>query len=161
MGAFVQRLVFTLILFRLIEEFAGSWSAMVAVALIFGFAHIGNENATVWTSVALVISDGILMAAAYMLTRRIWLVWGLHAGWNYFQDGIFGMPNSGITSLESWLNPAISGPAWLTGGSFGIEASVLAVLLNLGVGLVILKKAIHNRMVVQPVWKRRPLRLKL
>jgi membrane protease YdiL (CAAX protease family) len=153
MGAFLQVLAFRVVLFRLFEELLGSWFAFVLVAAIFGVAHFANPNAGLWSTLALIISD-ILLVAAFIYTRRIWLVWGIHMGWNFFQDGIFGMPNSGITSFQSWIQPAISGPEWITGGSFGIEASVIAVCLSLGVAIVILKMSINKKQIVSPAWKR-------
>jgi hypothetical protein len=122
--------------------------------LVFSIAHIGNDNATIWTTAALVLTD-ILMVAAYMYTRRLWLVWGLHFSHNFFQDGIFGMPNSGITELVSWVEAETTGPAWLTGGAFGIEASVVFVILSLLLGLGMLLLVIRRNQVVAPVWKRR------
>jgi len=153
MGAFLQVLAFRVVLFRLFEELLGSWLAFVLVAVIFGVAHLQNPNTGLWSTLALIISD-ILLVAAFIYTRRIWLVWGIHMGWNFFQDGIFGMPNSGITSFQSWIQPAISGPEWITGGNFGIEASVIAVCLSLGVALVILKMSTNKQQIVSPVWKR-------
>jgi len=153
-GAFLQELVFRVVLFKLTEELLGSWLAFLSIALIFGGAHIGNDNATIWTSLAIAVGD-VLLTAAYIYTRRIWLVFGIHFSWNYFQDGIFGMPNSGITQFDSWINSTINGHEWITGGSFGIEASYIAVLMSLGVGIIILKKAIDKNQTVLPIWKRR------
>ncbi len=153
MGAFLQVLAFRVVLFRLFEELLGTWFAFVVVAAIFAVAHIPNPNTSLWSTLALIITD-ILLVAAFIYTRRIWLVWGIHMGWNFFQDGIFGMPNSGITRLPSWIQPAISGPEWITGGGRGIEASVIAVCLSLGVAIVILKMSIEKKQIVSPVWKR-------
>lgn len=153
MGAFLQVLAFRLVLFRLFEELLGTWFAFILVAAIFGVAHLQNPNTSLWSTLALIISD-ILLVAAFIYTRRIWLVWGIHLGWNFFQDGIFGMPNSGITDFQSWIQPGISGPEWISGGSFGIEASVIAVCLSIGVAIVILKMSIDKKQIVSPVWKR-------
>jgi len=153
MGAFLQVLAFRVVLFRLFEELLGTWFAFILIAAIFGAAHFPNPNTSLWSILALIITD-ILLVAAFIYTRRIWLVWGIHMGWNFFQDGIFGMPNSGITEFQSWIQPAISGPEWITGGSFGIEASVIAVCLSLGVAVVILKMSIKRKQIVSPVWKR-------
>ncbi len=157
-GALIQVLAFRLILFRLAEETVGTWLAYIAVALVFSFAHLANENATVWTSGALLVSD-VILAAAFIYTRRLWMAWGIHAGWNFFQDGVFGLPNSGITSLVSWITPKVSGPEWLTGGDFGIEASYVALLLSVTVGLLILWRAIVKGQIVRPAWKRRSAHL--
>lgn len=153
MGAFIQVLVFRIILFRLFEEMLGSWVALVMIATIFGLVHMNNENATAWSTLLVILSD-ILLVAAFMFTRRIWLVWGIHWGWNFFQDGIFGMPNSGITVLPSWFHPVILGPEWITGGSFGIEASVITVLLSVVVGAYFLMKAVTNHQIVPSSWRR-------
>jgi hypothetical protein len=152
MGAFVQVLAFRLVLFRLTEELLGSWLAFFLIAGIFGVAHLGNPGAGAWSTVSLILGD-VLLFAAFIYTRRIWFVWGLHWGWNFFQDGIFGMPNSGVTELVSWIQPVIQGPEWITGGRFGIETSYIAVFLSFVVGLVVLKIAVDKKQIVLPIWK--------
>jgi membrane protease YdiL (CAAX protease family) len=152
-GSFLQEFFIRLLLFRLVEELIGTWGTIFVVASFFGLLHLGNENATVFTSVALAASD-VLFIAAYVYTRRLWLVWGLHFGWNFMQDGVFGMANSGITELPSWIQPEVTGPAWLTGGSFGIEASVVAILLQVVLGIWLLLHARHLGQFVAPYWRR-------
>jgi membrane protease YdiL (CAAX protease family) len=153
MGSFVQVLAFRLVLFRLSEELFGSWLAFILIAAIFGVAHLRNPEAGVWSTVSLILGD-VLLFAAFIYTRRIWLVWGLHWGWNFFQDGVFGMPNSGVTELVSWIQPVIQGPEWITGGLFGIETSYVAFFLSLVVGLIILKMAVDKKQIVLPSWKK-------
>ena len=153
-GAFIQEFVFRVVLFRLTEELAGTWVAICITAVLFGFIHISNDNATIQTSIAIMIGD-VLLAAAFIYTRRIWFVWGIHTGWNYFQDGIFGMPNSGMTNFPSWIESETHGPEWLTGGSFGIEASYIAILLFLLTGLIILRMAVQKNQLISPCWKRK------
>jgi len=154
MGSFTEELLFRVILFKLVEEFAGSWIGIAVQGLVFGFAHIGNENATILTSLSLVVSDTILFGAAYMLTRRIWLIWGLHFSWNFFQEGIFGMPNSGF-QRDGLIKPIINGPEWITGGRFGIEASIIVIVIWFIIGLLILRKAIEKKQLVLATWKRK------
>jgi membrane protease YdiL (CAAX protease family) len=152
-GAFLQELVFRIVVFRLVEELLGSWLALVAISLIFGIAHIGNPNVSLWSTIALILQD-VLLTAAFIYTRRIWFVWGMHGAWNFFQDGIFGMPNSGVTSFVSWITPRVVGPAWLTGGSFGLEASLVTTVLCLILGIIILITAINRGQLVKPIWLR-------
>jgi membrane protease YdiL (CAAX protease family) len=152
-GAFVQVLAFRIILLRLTEELFGSWIAIGAIALVFGLAHLGNENATLWTSLGMTLSD-LPYSAAFVLTRRLWLVWGFHASWNFFQDGMFGMANSGIESLLSWITADVTGPIWLTGGSFGVEASYLVVAVHLALGVVLITMAKKRGQIVAPTWRR-------
>lgn len=158
MGAFVEELFFRVIIFKLTEEFCGSWIALVLSVFYFGFAHAGNPNATLWTSIAIGVEAGILLTAAYMLTRTIWFPLAIHFGWNYFQSKIFGVATSGI-STDGLIVPAIEGPEWLTGGIFGIEASVAAVLFCLVIAFILLKKVVRDNQVIAPLWQRKKVRL--
>jgi len=153
MGAFLEELLFRLILFRLTEELAGSWAALALQALLFGFAHMANHNATVFTSCAVAVIGGLVYTAAFMATRRLWLPLGLHWGWNFLQSGVFGMPNSG-TAYRGLFLPEISGPAWLTGGAFGIEASWVAIGLCLTAGIFLTARATRARCLVPPWWSK-------
>jgi uncharacterized protein len=152
-GAFVQVLLFRVVLFRLIEEWTGTWIAFAVTSLVFGGAHAANGHLTPAGFAGLVAGD-LLLIFAFVTTRRLWLAWGIHAGWNFVQDGIFGMPNSGLTTLPSWITARIDGPAWMTGGGYGIEASVVAFLLQLVPGIWLLLRAIREGQFVRPRWVR-------
>lgn len=154
MGAFIEEVLFRLIIFKLTEELLGTWIAFGIQVLFFGFSHGFNENATIFTSCAVAIIGGVLYTAAFMYTRRLWFAFGLHSGWNFLQSGVFGMPNSG-TPYEGLIIPEIQGREWITGGSFGIEGSYLAILLCLIVGVFFLMKAKNAKQIVLPVWIRK------
>jgi hypothetical protein len=64
------------------------------------------------------------------------------------------MPNSG-SPYEGLIIPSIQGKGWITGGSFGIEASYIGILLCLIVGVYFIMKAIKANQIVQPVWIRK------
>lgn len=152
-GSLIEEFLFTIIIFKLVEEAFGSWAALIVNALIFGFAHILNDNATVWTSIAIAISNPIIVVS-FIITRRIWMSWALHLSWNYFQAAVFNMPNSGIDQ-GGFLQTTINGPEWLTGGSFGVEASIVSVALNFCVGIFLLLIAIRKDQLIKPLWLRR------
>jgi len=156
LAAFVEELIFRVVLFRLSEEFLGSWMALIANILFFGFAHSWNPNATPWTSLAIGIEAGVLLSAAFMLTRKIWFPFALHFGWNYFQAKIFGITTSG-TTVSGIIIPAIDGPELMTGGTFGIEGSIIAVLLCLVAGILLLKATVNQGQIVRPLWIRRKM----
>jgi hypothetical protein len=159
-GALLEELIFRLIIFRLTEELLGTWIALIIQAVLFGFAHMANDNSTLFTSFSVIIVGGIIYTGAFMYTRRIWLALGLHAGWNYFQSGIFGMPNSG-TAYKGLIIPDIQGKEWITGGSWGIEASYIAILLVLIAGVYFIIIAKNANQIVLPVWIRKRLSLQL
>jgi len=151
-GTFVEELLFTIIIFRLIEEFAGTIVSMIAVSLLFGFMHLSNDNATVMSSIY-IAAGHIIVLAPFILTRRIWMVWAVHFGWNYFQTAVFGMNNSGMAH-KGFINPIINGPEWITGGSFGVEASYITIALHIILGAVILWHGIKQQQLVKASWKR-------
>ena len=151
-GSLIEEFLFTIIIFKLIEEAFGTWTALLFNALLFGFAHIFNDNATVWTSMAIAISNPIIVLS-FVITRRIWMSWMLHLGWNYTQAAIFNMPNSG-QDFGGYLETIVEGPEWFTGGAFGVEASYVSVFINVMVGLGLLFIAIRNDQIVKAFWKR-------
>jgi hypothetical protein len=71
----------------------------------------------------------LAFAFSFRATGSLWLAIGCHAGWNYAQSFIFGVPNSALVFPQHLLHPAISGPEWITGGAIGPEGSVLSLLL--------------------------------
>jgi len=159
-GALLEELIFRLIIFRITEELLGTWIALILQAVLFGFAHMANDNSTLFTSFSVIIVGGIIYTGAFMYTRRIWLALGLHAGWNFFQSGIFGMPNSG-TVYKGLIFPGIQGKEWITGGSWGIEASYIAILVVLIAGVYFIIKAKNANQIVLPVWIRKRLSVQL
>ena len=134
-AAIFEELLFRGVLFRIVEEGLGTWAALLVSALVFGFVHIGNPGATVWSSVAIAIEAGLLLGMTYQVTRSLPLCIGLHAAWNFTPGSVYGSAVSGMASRNSWLVPRVSGPDWLTGGAFGFEASVLAAAIGLAVAL--------------------------
>lgn len=139
-AALSEEAFFRGILFRVLNERWGSLTALLVVSLIFGFIHLTNEGATLWGAVAIILSAGLLLNAAYLLTNRWWMSVGLHFAWNATMAAVFGIDVSGTGSGRGLIESAVEGPVWLTGGSMGIEGSVpLVVIASLvGAGLLVL-----------------------
>jgi hypothetical protein len=124
---------------------------------LFGAAHLFNPGATWFSSFAIAVEAGILLGAVYMLTRHLWAAMGLHAAWNFTQGWIFGLPVSGGRGGTGLFNGELTGSEWLTGGAFGLEASVAAVAVATTAGVAILAVAIRQGRLVQPMWTRKAL----
>ena len=142
------------VLFRIVEESLGSWIALALSALVFGGLHAFNQGATLRSSAAIALEAGVLLAAVYMYTRSLWMPIGLHLGWNFTEGGIFGASVSG-GKARGLLETRMHGPEWLSGGAFGPEASLVAVLVCLAAGIVFLRLAVRRGRVVAPFWSRR------
>lgn len=143
------------VLYRIVEEGLGTWWALAISALFFGAAHIFNPGATVWSSLAIAIEAGILLALLYLVTRSLWTCVGLHAAWNVMQGTVFGIPVSG-TAAHGWLVSERSGPDWLSGGVFGAEASVVALITCTAISALLLVIALRQGRILPPSWRRRP-----
>ncbi|HYE29727.1 MAG TPA: type II CAAX endopeptidase family protein [Allosphingosinicella sp.] len=140
---FTEEILFRGILFRFIERAGGSGIALAVTSLFFGLAHIFNPNATIFSSLAIALEAGLVLGAVYMLTRRLWAVIGGHAAWNFTQGWIFGVPVSG-GEAEGLIRSSRSGPELLTGGDFGLEASLIALVVATAAGIAILLVAIRR-----------------
>ncbi len=125
------------VMFRIVEERFGTLVGLIASAALFGALHIGNPGATVTSSIAIALEAGLLLALAYGATRSLWLPIGLHFAWNFTEGGIFTTQVSG-GKVPGILKTTLTGPDLLTGGSFGPEASVIAVAVCMTMALVFL-----------------------
>lgn len=140
--------------FRLIERLAGSWIALALSAALFGALHLGNPNATWFAGLAIALEAGVMLAALYMVTRRLWAAIGLHAAWNLTQGGVYGVAVSGF-DMGGLLRPRIVGPDLLTGGAFGAEASLPAIVVCTAFGVALLVVAHRRGRFVAPMWRRK------
>ena len=159
MSGVFEEILFRGILFRASAGIVGTWGALLFTASIFGAAHLANHGATLFSGVAIMLEAGVLLGAAYALTRRLWLPIGLHIAWNFTEGQIFGMSVSGSspagTAADSAvLRGSLSGPQLLTGGAFGPEASVVAVLVCLLVAIYFLYRTVKLGRIEPPAWIR-------
>ncbi|TMR15463.1 CPBP family intramembrane metalloprotease [Nonomuraea turkmeniaca] len=129
-AAATEELIFRGILFRIVEERTGTWIALAVTGLLFGLSHLFNPHASLWGAIAIAIEAGGMLAAAYAATRTLWVPIGLHFGWNFAAAGIFSTEVSGNGGTQGLLDGVTSGPALLTGGEFGPEASPYAVVFG-------------------------------
>jgi uncharacterized protein len=128
------------VILRLLWRAFGPVAAFVLSALIFGAAHLANPNATIFAALCIALEAGVMLGAFYALTGRLWMSIGVHAAWNFAQGYLFGAAVSGIKAgpalAQSIARPGA--PAWATGGAFGPEASLPALVVCTSVGVATL-----------------------
>jgi membrane protease YdiL (CAAX protease family) len=146
---FLEEILFRGIVFRILQEWLGSWIALLLSVLVFALAHASNPGVTP-LALASVAAAGLLLGAAYMLTGRLWLGIGFHIGWNFTQGGLFSVPVSGQPA-KGMLQGELSGPDWLTGGMFGVEGSAVALIVVL-TGAIALLAFVKRDRVRMPAW---------
>lgn len=106
-----------------------AWLAIILTSAFFALGHITNPNAEIFSSINTGIA-GIWLGIAYLKTRTLWLAFGVHFGWNWFQGSIYGIEVSGLTDLATapLLREIDMGPSWLTGGDYGIEGGIACTI---------------------------------
>lgn len=127
------------VIFRWIDERWNTGVALLISAILFGWMHISNDNATWWSSLAIAIEAGLLLGAAYKWSGTLWVPIGIHWAWNYIQGNLFGLAVSGTYAGDSILATTVNGPDIITGGAFGPEASVISVILGTLLTLIFLR----------------------
>jgi membrane protease YdiL (CAAX protease family) len=150
----LEELLFRGLLFRLSSKILGTWGALLVTSALFGAAHAANRGATVSSSLAIALEAGILLGAAYAATGRLWVPIGLHVGWNFTEGSLFGMTLSGNVMSTGLIRGAVKGPRILTGGEFGPEASIVAVVLCLCAAAYFIRFVIKFKRAEPPVWRR-------
>jgi len=112
-------------IFQTLTRSGYAWLAILITAVPFGVVHLGNPNAGVISTMNTVLA-GVWFGLAYLKTRDLWFVWGVHWFWNWTQGSVFGIEVSGLTDLSagSLLIETDVGPHWLTGTTYGIEGGI-------------------------------------
>ena len=107
-----------------------AWLAILITSVIFSAGHLNNPNVVRGFTFANTALAGVWLAVAYLRTRSLWFPLGVHWSWNWMMGAVFGLPVSGINHLTP--NPLVRataiGPAWLTGGSYGIEGGAACTI---------------------------------
>jgi membrane protease YdiL (CAAX protease family) len=119
--------------FQRLVEGAGPWVGQLVFAALFALGHWGNpgmHGATkVWATTNIALA-AILLGFCYLRTRSLALPIGVHLGWNWAQGSLLGFGVSGTTDIPGAWTPVFHGrPEWLTGGAFGLEASLICTLV--------------------------------
>jgi membrane protease YdiL (CAAX protease family) len=127
----VEEMLFRGVVFGISERALGSRWAVIISALVFALGHLSNEGIAL-ISVGALFADGVLQAALYIRTRRLWICIANHVAWNYGVGQLFSGIVSGHGAEHGLLQGKLVGPDWLTGGVFGVEGS-LATLVVIGV----------------------------
>lgn len=106
------------------------WLGVLLSALLFAFSHLNNAGGASAWMILNVTLVGVCLAVSILKRGGIWLACGFHTAWNFVQDSLYGLPVSGDVPAMSLLSfeMASENPA-MTGGAFGLEASIFSTLV--------------------------------
>jgi membrane protease YdiL (CAAX protease family) len=144
-AAATEELIFRGFPFQALVHNLGGFVAVAITSLVFGLAHLSNPGASVFSTINTILA-GVWLGLAYLMTRSLWLATALHFSWNLAMVFIFGLPVSGITTLErtAWLKGYPGTPQWISGGSYGPEAGAAATVALILSTLAIWRSGLFN-----------------
>ena len=126
-GAMLEEIIFRGLLFKTLESLKGTIFAVIVSAIVFQLPHFMNPHEA-FLPALLGFLFGILHALIYAYTKNLWLPFAFHMGWNIAQP-FFGSTLSGINGFQNLFLAEIEGPQLLTGSKFGVEDSLLTMLI--------------------------------
>jgi uncharacterized protein len=158
--ALFEETLFRGFVFQRLIDGIGFWGAQLALALLFAAGHWGNpgmQGATEFFATLDLGLGAIMLGLAWQRTASLALPIGLHLGWNWTQGHVLGFGVSGF-GYTGWFKPVFQDlPQWLSGGDFGPESSIVAVLVDVIVIALLLRwkgvavasrQSIHGRLPV-------------
>jgi CAAX protease family protein len=103
----------------------GFWPAAILIALNFAADHYFTKTGENFWDLITLVSLSLLMCYSVLRTGTLWFAVGFHVAFDYMQLFVIGTPNGAQVPVGRLLNVTFAGPAWLTGGVLGTEASFL------------------------------------
>ncbi len=150
--AIIEEILVRGIIFRIVEEKLGSYISLTISSVLFGILHLANPHGTLISGICITMA-GFMLGAAFIFSRNLWFPIALHFAWNFTQSGIYGAITSGNEKTNSLLEAKIQGPEFITGGEFGPEGSIQAIVFcALGTILLLALSRKQNK-IVKPYWK--------
>jgi len=110
---------------------AGFWPAALITTALFAGAHLPkpHENAI---DIGMIFALGVVLCVSVRVTGSLWWAVGWHAAFDFGQLFIIGTPNGGRVPQDRLFDARFAGPAWITGGELGTEASYFMIPVVLG-----------------------------
>ena len=123
--------------FEMMSEVAPTWLSAVLSGIFFACLHLVNNGITV-VSFLSITAVGICYSIIYYFTGSIWLPAGMHMAWNFTQDFIYGLPDSGNPSGMSIMNSTAVSGGWAYSTDFGVEGGYMAIIVHVALALIVL-----------------------
>lgn len=136
-SAMAEEVVFHGYLFQTLLRGIGPLATLLLTSMLFALIHLGNTPQLHLLGLVNIGLAGVMFGMLYLRMGTLWLLIGMHAGWNFAQF-FFGLPSSGITlALSTPLTTTLAAIPWLTGGTFGLEGGAGISVLLLGLLAII------------------------
>ena len=145
-AALIEDLFHRGLIIRVCENWLGTNITLV-IGMLAELQHIFNPNSN-YFSLFLYLIWGFTMAMMFVYTKRIWLPFFFHIGWNFSQP-FYGSNLTGLNDMGSIIQSKFNGPELLTGGAVGIEGSIFTATFLLLIGIILYYRAKKEGKIVK------------
>lgn len=129
-AALFEELIFRGYLWRVAEDSASPFAALVFSSVMFGVAHIQNPGAS-FLAITNVTLAGVALGLLRLHTNSLPAAWVAHFAWNWVMAATLHVPVSGLPMSTPGYRAVVDGPDWFAGGSWGPEGGVAATVVLL------------------------------
>ncbi len=140
-AALIEDLFIRGLILREMENWLGTNFALI-IGMLFETWHVFNDNSNLFSLFTDLIW-GFTMGMLFIYTKRVWLPFFFHLGWNFAQP-FYGSNLTGLDSMGTIIQSKFNGPVLFTGGAIGVECSIITVALLLCIGVVLYYKTIKE-----------------
>jgi membrane protease YdiL (CAAX protease family) len=117
---------------RLMNGMGPTWASLV-MSVVFAWVLLGgNRPRNLGWALLDAFLFGVVLAMCYLRTHGLWVGWGLHFGYRVMMAVVLGLPIAGRSDFGSLMDGNASGPRWLSGGAFGLDAAGWTAAVMLG-----------------------------
>jgi len=134
LAALVEDLFHRGLIIRVCENWLGTNLTLV-IGMLVELQHVFNPNSNLF-SLFLYVIWGFTMAMMFIYTKRIWLPYFFHIGWNFSQP-FYGSNLTGLDDMGSIIQSKWNGPEIFTGGAVGVEGSIFTAIFLLLIGIIL------------------------
>ena len=126
-AAFFEELFIRGYVFAVLRRAAGWKLALIVTSVVFGLLHAWNPNPDAESILAVIVA-GFFLGAIFLATRSLYAAGAAHFAWNWVMSGALHIAVSGVPSRDPDYRVVETGPDWLTGGPWGPEGGLMAVV---------------------------------
>lgn len=137
MQGFLEEIVFRGYLMTRLAAKKGKWIAILLSSIFYLVFRMSNPSTSKLDLINIFLIS-IVMSLLYWYFDNILVIAIFHAFWNCISGVVFGFNISGIKVFDTIFTvEAISDKQILTGGSYGIEGSIIATVFFAVLGLLV------------------------
>jgi uncharacterized protein len=136
---------------RLVKRYKNVWFAATLNSVLFVALHLSNPGFT-WISATVIMLSGLIFSAMVIYMDSSWAPMGAHAAWNYTQNILLGLPNSGLVVPFSVCKVDAVSESWAYSVKFGLEGSITAIVVQMAVLVILIVWGVKHKKQPYDVW---------